>query len=41
MSFLTLSGFVKPFTYVNPANEKDAVAELSPQFEQAMPIGGG
>ena len=34
-------GFVKAFAYVNPTNEKDAVAALSPQLEQAMPIGGG
>jgi xanthine dehydrogenase YagS FAD-binding subunit len=32
---------VKAFAYVNPANEKDAVAALSPQFELSMPIGGG
>ena len=32
---------MKAFTYVNPTNEKDAVAALSPQFEQAIPIGGG
>src|SRR5580704_16477209 len=32
---------MKAFTYVNPTNEKDAVAALSPQFEQAVPIGGG
>jgi xanthine dehydrogenase YagS FAD-binding subunit len=32
---------VKAFAYVNPTNEKDAVAALSPQFEQALPIGGG
>jgi xanthine dehydrogenase YagS FAD-binding subunit len=32
---------VKAFAYVNPTNEKDAVAALSQQFEQAMPIGGG
>jgi xanthine dehydrogenase YagS FAD-binding subunit len=32
---------MKAFAYVNPANEKDAVAALSPQLEQAMPIGGG
>jgi xanthine dehydrogenase YagS FAD-binding subunit len=32
---------VKAFAYVNPANEKEAVAALSPQFEQALPIGGG
>jgi xanthine dehydrogenase YagS FAD-binding subunit len=32
---------VKAFAYVNPANEKDAVAALSGQPEQAMPIAGG
>jgi xanthine dehydrogenase YagS FAD-binding subunit len=32
---------VKPFTYVNPTNEKDAVAALSPEHEKAMPLGGG
>jgi xanthine dehydrogenase YagS FAD-binding subunit len=32
---------VKAFAYVNPANEKDAVAALSAQPEQSMPIGGG
>jgi xanthine dehydrogenase YagS FAD-binding subunit len=32
---------VKAFAYVNPTNEKEAVAALSPQFEQAVPIGGG
>jgi xanthine dehydrogenase YagS FAD-binding subunit len=32
---------VKPFAYVNPTNEKDAVAALSPEHEKAMPIGGG
>ncbi len=32
---------MKAFAYVNPANEKDAVAALSSQFEQALPIGGG
>jgi len=32
---------VKAFAYVNPTNEKDAVAALSPQFEQTLPIGGG
>jgi xanthine dehydrogenase YagS FAD-binding subunit len=32
---------VKAFAYVNPANEKDAVAALSAQPEQALPIGGG
>ena len=28
---------MKAFAYVNPTNEKDAVAALSPQFEQALP----
>jgi xanthine dehydrogenase YagS FAD-binding subunit len=32
---------VKAFAYVNPANEKEAVAALSPVFEQSAPIGGG
>jgi xanthine dehydrogenase YagS FAD-binding subunit len=32
---------MKPFTYVNPTNEKDAVAALSPEPEKAMPLGGG
>ena len=32
---------MKAFAYVNPTNEKDAVAALSPQIEQSMPIGGG
>src|ERR1043165_9630354 len=32
---------MKPFAYVNPANEKDAVAALSPDFEKSVPIGGG
>ena len=32
---------MKAFAYVNPTNEKDAVAALSPQFEQTLPIGGG
>jgi xanthine dehydrogenase YagS FAD-binding subunit len=32
---------MKPFTYVNPTNERDAVAALSPDFEKALPIGGG
>jgi len=32
---------MKAFTYVNPANEKDAVAALAPEFEKAVPIGGG
>ena len=32
---------MKAFAYVNPTNEKDAVAALSPQFEEALPLGGG
>src|SRR6478752_2913005 len=32
---------MKPFAYVNPTNEKDAVAALSPEFEKTVPIGGG
>ena len=32
---------MKPFAYVNPTNEKEAVAALSPEREKAMPIGGG
>jgi xanthine dehydrogenase YagS FAD-binding subunit len=32
---------VKAFAYVNPTNEKDAVAALAPEFENALPIGGG
>jgi xanthine dehydrogenase YagS FAD-binding subunit len=32
---------VKAFAYINPRNEKDAVAALSTQIEQSMPIGGG
>jgi len=32
---------VKAFAYVNPTNEKDAVAALSPEFEKALPLGGG
>ena len=32
---------MKPFTYVNPTNESDAVAALSPEHEKAMPLGGG
>lgn len=32
---------MKAFAYINPTNEKDAVAALSTQIEQAMPIGGG
>jgi xanthine dehydrogenase YagS FAD-binding subunit len=32
---------VKAFSYVNPANERDAVRALSPEHEKAMPLGGG
>jgi xanthine dehydrogenase YagS FAD-binding subunit len=32
---------VKAFAYVNPANEKEAVAALLPQYEQSLPIAGG
>ncbi len=32
---------MKPFAYVNPTNEKDAVAALSPDYEKALPLGGG
>ncbi len=32
---------MKPFAYVNPTNEKDAVAALGPELEKALPIGGG
>jgi xanthine dehydrogenase YagS FAD-binding subunit len=32
---------VKAFAYINPSNEKEAVAALSTQIEQSMPIGGG
>ena len=32
---------MKPFAYVNPTTEKDAVAALSPEFEKSLPIGGG
>ena len=32
---------MKPFAYVNPTNEKDAVAALLPEFEKSVPIGGG
>jgi len=32
---------MKPFAYVNPANEKEAVAALSPEYEKVLPIGGG
>lgn len=32
---------MKPFAYVNPTNEKDAVGALSPELEKALPLGGG
>ena len=32
---------MKPFAYVNPTNEKDAVAALTPEYEKALPLGGG
>jgi xanthine dehydrogenase YagS FAD-binding subunit len=32
---------VKGFAYVNPTNEKDAVAALLPEYEKSLPIGGG
>ncbi len=32
---------MKPFAYVNPTNEKDAVSALSPEYEKALPLGGG
>ena len=32
---------MKPFAYVNPTNEKEAVAALSKEHEKAMAIGGG
>jgi len=32
---------MKPFAYVNPANEKEAVAALSKEHEKSMPMGGG
>ena len=32
---------MKAFSYVNPANERDAVRALSAELEKAMPIGGG
>jgi len=32
---------LKPFTYVNPTNEKEAVAALSTEYEKALPLGGG
>jgi xanthine dehydrogenase YagS FAD-binding subunit len=32
---------VKAFAYINPTTEKEAIAALSTQIEQSMPIGGG
>ena len=32
---------MKAFSYVNPTNEKDAVAALTPDFEKVLPLGGG
>ncbi|HTV00134.1 MAG TPA: FAD binding domain-containing protein, partial [Luteitalea sp.] len=32
---------MKPFDYVEARTDKDAVAALMPQFERALPIGGG
>jgi xanthine dehydrogenase YagS FAD-binding subunit len=32
---------LKPFAYVNPTNEKDAVAALTPEHEKALPLAGG
>src|SRR5687767_2445377 len=32
---------MKPFAYVNPTNEKEAVAALAPEFEKALPLAGG
>ena len=32
---------MKPFAYVNPTNEKEAVAALLPEFEKSLAIGGG
>jgi xanthine dehydrogenase YagS FAD-binding subunit len=32
---------VKPFSYVNPRNEREAVRALSPEPDKVMPIGGG
>jgi xanthine dehydrogenase YagS FAD-binding subunit len=32
---------MRAFSYVNPTNERDAVAALSPEFEKSQPIGGG
>ena len=32
---------MKAFSYVNPTNEKEAIAALSPELGKVMPIGGG
>jgi xanthine dehydrogenase YagS FAD-binding subunit len=32
---------MKPFAYVNPTNERDAVASLLPEHEKSVPIAGG
>ena len=32
---------MKAFAYINPTTEKEAIAALSTQIEQSMPIGGG
>ena len=32
---------MKAFSYVNPANERDAVRALSPEFEKVLPLAGG
>src|SRR5215203_952541 len=32
---------MKAFAYVNPKDEKEAVASLLPEFEKAQPLGGG
>src|SRR3954470_11563390 len=32
---------MKAFAYVNPKDEKEAVAALLPEFEKAQPLGGG
>ena len=34
-------GQMKAFAYINPTNEKDAVAALSTEPDKVMPIGGG
>src|SRR4029078_3260820 len=32
---------MKPFAYVNAANEKEAIAARSKEYEKSLPIGGG